>query len=186
MRSSTPTTAEGILALNGDGIHRELFRGELRERPDAPYTWKHGAAAARLALLLGNWLDSQPQPRGDVVCGDAGFILGREPDSVVAIDVAYVSAEQVARTGAQDFCFEGPPVLAVEILSPSDRHDEVVARVGLYLEFGSVVWVVDTDFQTITVHRPGQLPETLNTQRELSGDPYLPGFRISVAEVFEE
>ena len=70
-----------------------------------------------MAKVLGNWLDTQPEPCGLIVSGEAGFILQRDPDSGVGIDVAYVSAEVAARNPEGAY-FEGPPVLAVE----SCRH----------------------------------------------------------------
>jgi Uma2 family endonuclease len=178
-------TAEEVLALPDDGVHRALIRGELREWPMTYRNRTHARLEARLAKLLGNWLDTQPEPRGEVVSGEAGFRLSRGPDSLVGVDVAYVSPEVALKPSPTTSLFEGAPVLAVEILSPSDTQGDVATKVGLYLEFGSVVWVVDPDFQTITLHRPSQLPETLNTQQELSGEPYLPGFRTQVAAVFE-
>ena len=54
-----------------------------------------------------------------------------------------------------------------------------------YLAVGTVVWIIDPDFETVAVHRPGQNPETLNVGQELDGEPYLPGFRVAVARFFE-
>ena len=80
--------------------------------------------------------------------------MSRQPETLVGIDVAYVSAEVVKATPAKTPFFEGPPILAVEILSPSDAHEDVVTKVSVYLEAGTVVWVVDPYFQTVAVHRP--------------------------------
>jgi Uma2 family endonuclease len=87
-------------------------------------------------------------------------------------------------TGRRSF-YDGAPILAVEILSPSDKHEDIVEKVGLYLEVGTMVWVVDPDFRTVSVHGPGQLPETLNAKQELSGEPELPGFCVAVERIFQ-
>ncbi|MBX6312792.1 MAG: Uma2 family endonuclease [Isosphaeraceae bacterium] len=90
--------------------------------------------------LLKLWLDTQPEPRGEVLSGEAGFRLRGTKDSPVGIDVAYASSpELVTATGAEERIYDGPPVLAVEILSPSDTQEEVVEKVDLYLEAGVVV-----------------------------------------------
>jgi Uma2 family endonuclease len=81
--------------------------------------------------------------------------------------------------------FDGPPILAVEILTPSDQHGDVVDKVRDYLEVGTVTWVVDPDFRTVTLHRPGEAREVLDDREELNGDPYLPGFRVAVAKLFD-
>ena len=54
----------------------------------------------------------------------------------------------------------------------------------MYLEVGTVVWVVDPDFRTVSVHRPGRFVEGFNETQELSGEPELPGFRVRVADLF--
>ena len=179
-------TAEEIDALPDDGIDREIIRGEVKEKPRVTRRNRsHGRTETRIAKHLDNWLDAQPKPRGCIVSGEVGFRIRRDPDTFVGIDVAFASAELVAASPRRSAFYEGPPVLAVEILSPSDKHDDIVEKVELYLEAGTVVWVVDPDFRTVSVHQPGQVSETLNVNQELSGEPYLPGFRVSVAALFE-
>jgi Uma2 family endonuclease len=120
-----------------------------------------------------------------VAGGEAGFRLQRDPNIFVGIDVAYISPELVANRKRSQRYYDGPPVLAVEILSPSDQHGKVVEKVQKYLEVGSVVWVAEPDFRTITVYRPGESPIMVNDRQELDGDPYLPGFRVQVVRLFE-
>jgi Uma2 family endonuclease len=129
-------------------------------------------------------LKDRPEPRGEILSGEAGFRLKGTKESVVGIDVAYASAELVAATADTERDFAGPPVLAVEIISPSDTQEDIVEKVNLYLEAGVVVWLVDPDFRFVRVHRPGQVPELLDAKQELSGEPYLPGFRVPVAALF--
>jgi Uma2 family endonuclease len=181
---SRPMTAEVLMALPEDGVDRELIRGQLRERPMTRRNRAHSFVEARIAQLLSNWLDQQPAPKGLIHSGEAGFRIRREPESFVGIDVAYASAEIVARTDARSPFYEGPPVLAVEILSPSDKHEEIVEKVSEYVAVGTVVWVVDPDFKTVSVHRPGKLPVTLNAEQELCGEPELPGFRVHLGKIF--
>src|SRR5262245_24557555 len=104
---------------------------------------RHSNVESRLPQTLANWFDTLPALRGLIVSGEAGFRLQRNPDSSVGIDVAYVSAEVVAHAPEAPY-FEGPPVLAVEILSPSDTQAEPDEKVALYLEVRvAVVWVVN-------------------------------------------
>lgn len=177
-------TAEALMAMPDDGIDRELIRGELRERPMTRRNRNHSEAEADITYLLKLWLAQRPEPRGKIHSGEAGFRIRRDPETFVGIDVAYASAELVARTDPKLPFYDGPPVLAVEILSPSDTHEGIVEKIALYLEAGTVVWVVDPDFRIVHVHRPGHAPESFNDQRELSGEPYLPGFRVPVARIF--
>lgn len=187
MIAPTPiTTTEQLLACPDDGVQRELIRGQLWERPMTRRNPRHSGTEAEIARVLGNWVKQQPAPRGRVLSGEAGFRLRTDPDSTVGIDVAYVAAGLAAATPPTARLVDGLPVLAVEILSPSDKHEEIIAKVGEYLDVGNpLVWVVDPDFRTVTVHRPGQEPELFNARQALSGDPHLPGFRVNVAELFE-
>ncbi|CAN5909078.1 Uma2 family endonuclease [soil metagenome] len=180
-----PMTAEELMALPDDGVRREIHRGELRETPMTRRNRKHSGVEANITKLLGNWLDQRPEPRGRIHSGEAGFRLRNDPETFVGIDVAYASAELVAATGGKQSFYDGPPALAVEILSPSDTHEEVIEKIALYLEVGSVVWEVDPDIRRVTVHRPGHPPEMFNDTQELPGEPYLPGFRVPVARIFE-
>src|SRR6266550_2206960 len=104
-------TTEEMLALPDNGMERDLIGGRLRERPVTIRDRGHSRATVRLGHLLELWLEQQPEPRGEVVGGEAGFRLQRDPDTSVGIDVAYVSAE-VARNTPESFPYiEGPPVL---------------------------------------------------------------------------
>ena len=180
-------TADEFLALPDDGNDRWLIRGKLRPR-DPEMTMRnqvHSEVEASVVFPLMLWLHEQPEPRGRISCGEAGFRLRRDPDTLVGIDVAYTSAEIRARTAGKTTIYDGPPVLAVEILSPSDTHEEIVEKIGEYLEAGTIVWLVDPDFRNVTVYRPGQEGEFFNARQELLGEPYLPGFRVAVARLFE-
>ena len=179
-------TAEEFLEIPEDGISRELIRGEVREFGMTLRNHVHSSVESNVVYLLKGWLERQPMPRGRVGSGECGFRLRRDPDVLVGIDVAYASAELVSRTDRAMSYYDGPPVLAVEILSPSDKHEDVVEKTRLYLEAGVVVWEVDPDFRTVRVHQPGQLAVSFNAAQELSADTYLPGFRIAVSSIFDD
>jgi Uma2 family endonuclease len=179
-------STEELLAMPEDGVDRDLIRGQLREKPMTRRNPLHSGATANVAYLLAAWIRSQPRPRGEVLCGEAGFRLRRGPDTTVGIDVAYISPELAASTPRNAKLVDGPPILAVEILSPSDKQEEITDKVQEYLNAGvPLVWVIDPVFRTVLVHRSGAEPKLFNTREELSAEPHLPGLRIKVAEIFE-
>ena len=185
--TSTMTTEE-LFALPDDGIDRDIIRGELREYPrENPMTRRnrrHNKVISSVSRVLGNWAIA-PEIGGEVTGGETGVRLRREPETTVGIDVTYYSAELVAAASPDQAWYEGPPVLAVEILSPSDTHEDVVAKINLYLECGvPVVWIMDPDFQTLTVYRPNTAPLMLRAHETLDGHPELPGLRAPVKDFF--
>jgi Uma2 family endonuclease len=178
-------TTEEMLALPQNGTKRWLIRGQLREKPMTVRNRWHNRIMARLAKFLDNWLDLQPEPRGWVLCGEAGCRLRRDPDSTVGVDVVYVPAEVVARQTNDTTLIDGVPLLVAEILSPSDTQEEIDEKVDTYLRAGvALVWVIDPHDHTVLIYRPGQEPELVNARQELSGEPHLPGFRVPVAQLF--
>lgn len=178
-------TVDEFLALPDDGMERMLIQGILWEKPMTRRNRWHSWIEARIAYLLWVWLETQPRPRGQVFSGEVGCLLRRSPNTVVGIDVAYFSDEIASREPADTRLVDGPPLLAVEILSPSDKLEEVTARVDEYLAVVvPVVWVVDPHFQTVTVYRPSAPPEMFTGERELTAEPHLPGFRTTASTIF--
>lgn len=178
---------EDLLALPEDGMERELIRGELRERPMTRRNPRHSRGTTNVAFFLKDWLRRQPEPRGEVLTGEAGFRLRHNPDTTVGIDVAYISAELSAATPADAGLVEGVPILAVEILSPNDTQNNILDKVDVYLECGvALVWVVEPRHQTVTVYQSGTEPEFFNAKEELEGGPSLPGFRVLVGDLFSK
>jgi Uma2 family endonuclease len=177
---------EELLALPDDGVERELIRGQLREKPMTRRNPQHSEVVISVGYVLKQWLRQQPKPRGRLLGGEAGFRIRREPDTTVGIDVAYISAELAGNTPRKAGVVDGTPVLAVEVLSPYDKHEEISEKVQEYIDAGvPLVWVADPDFRTVRVHRPGAEPELFNILQELSGEPELPGFRVPVADIFD-
>ena len=77
------------------------------------------------------------------------------------------------------------PDLAVEVLSPSDRMADALAKVAMYLQAGTpLVWLVNPATRTVVVFRSEMDPVTLGESDTLDGGDVLPGFSVPVAEIF--
>jgi Uma2 family endonuclease len=178
-------TTKDLLALPRNGVERWLIRGQLREKPMTVRNRIHSRLMARIVYLLEGWLETQAEPRGQVLCGEAGCRLRRSPDSTVGIDVVYVAANLVQQQTDDTTLIDGVPVLAVEILSPSDTQEEINEKIDDYLAAGvALVWIVDPHDQTVTVYRANREPELVNVSQKLAAEPYLPGFCVTAAEIF--
>jgi Uma2 family endonuclease len=192
MRSSIMATASSLmttvdlLAIPEDGTDRWLIAGELRERPMTRRNRFHSRVMIRVGKILDNWLDKQPEPRGQVLGGEAGVILGHDPDTTVGIDVTYVGTEVMVRQTEDSTLIDGVPTLVAEILSPSDTIEDINEKIDAYLAAKvSIIWIIDPYRHTITVHQPDSVPKLFNVRDELSAEPHLPGFRVPVARLFE-
>ena len=180
-------TAEEFLSLPEGGKRDQfLIRGKLWEKPMTYRNPFHSELMIRLGYLLTTWL-SAARPRSfKIVGGEAGFRLRVEPSTIVGIDVAVVSKDVGHFKQGKRVVFDGAPILAIEILSPSDRVSEVEAKVDEYLSVGvKQVWIVSPHFQTVEVHRSDMPPALFTGPAELTVEPDLPGLKFSVADIFE-
>ena len=176
-------TIEEFLSLPEDGVDRELMAGEVRERGPSIHGMRHAGCLAELAYLVGNWSYANPSSGVEVLAGQPGFIMQREPPTVVGPDFAVVDAD--VPTDPRSGLVEGVPRLAVEILSPSDNHGDIHEKVRLDLDHGVVVvWVVDPDDQSVRIYRAGQPVTLFSEEQLLSCEPELPGFSVRVGELF--
>jgi Uma2 family endonuclease len=179
-------TVEEFLAIPDDeNIERDLIRGEVKERVMTRHSRRHARTEARISQQLQNWVDGQER-RGEVYSGEVGCILRHSPSSTVGIDVAYITAEHAARQTDASRLIEGPPALAVEILSPNDTQEAIAEKIDEYLACGvPMVWIADPHFRTITIHRPAMAPEFFTEAQALSAENELPGFSVIVRNLFE-
>jgi Uma2 family endonuclease len=181
-------TSDDLFALPpSKRVDRWLFRGELRESKATKRNPAHSGATATLTALLGVWLNQQPKPRGKVYCGEAYFRIRKDPETNVGIDVALATSEQRAKTKKKVSFVDGAPLLAVEVLSPNDKQKDIAEAIEEYVDCGvKQVWIVNPYAETVTVHRPNAEPVMYTRSQELPGGDDLPGFRCSVAEIFDE
>lgn len=174
-------TAEELFHLPNDGMRHELVKGVLTTMP--PTGFEYGAVTGN---LTGPIQVHVRQNNLGTVCGaETGFIVAKEPDTVRAPDVAFVSRERLEQIGTTRKFFPAAPDLAVEVLSPGDTVGEVDEKIEEWLNAGvRLVWIVNPKRRTITVYRSLTDIVLLTEQDELDGQEVVPGFRCKVAEVF--
>jgi len=182
MSVTTLVTADQLLRMPRDGFRYELVAGELTKM--APAGFEHGVLGSRLQVLLGSYV--LKNKLGEIASSDTGFRLASDPDTVRAPDLAFIGAERCRAVENKRGFFEGPPDLAVEVVSPNDTHAEVAEKVKEWLAAGTtIVWVLDPAWQTVTVYRSGTDITTLTEEDELDGEDVVPGFRCRVSALFE-
>jgi Uma2 family endonuclease len=140
-------TYENYVRLPDDGRRYEILDGELEVSP-APSPKHQGVSRNLLVALHGH---VQRRGLGTVYCAPIDVILAR--DSVVQPDLVFVAAGRVSIVTER--AIEGPPDLAVEILSSwSDQRDRVT-KVELYARYGvRHYWIVDPDTRMLEMYEP--------------------------------
>ncbi|CAN5616833.1 Uma2 family endonuclease [soil metagenome] len=180
--TKTGMTAEELIALPGDGMRRELVKGELREMPPAGAL--HGDAAMNIGALLKNHVKANGL--GRVPAAGTGFIIARNPDTTRAPDTGFISKERIPTEGPPDGYWELAPDLAVEVVSPNDTATEVQEKAREWIEAGvKLVWVVYPKTRSVVVHKSLKDITTFTEEETLSVEGGVPGFECRVREIFE-
>jgi Uma2 family endonuclease len=172
-------SAEELFAMGYIG-RCELIRGEIIQM--VPAGAEHGDVTVEITWRIKTFVAANSL--GKVYAAETGFIIARNPDTVRAPDVAFVRQARVPASVRRGF-FEGPPDLAVEVLSPNDVHSEVMAKVDQWLASVAIsVWLVDPPNCSIEVYHSPSKVERFRQNDELHDEAVLRGFVLRIGDVF--
>ncbi|MBA3480868.1 MAG: Uma2 family endonuclease [Pirellulales bacterium] len=157
----------------------ELIDGTLVEKAMG---WQESYLAAYIATILNNFV--QPRNLGIVLGSDGMLRLKREQIRIP--DVAFICKQRFAGRTLQPGAFwELGCDLAVEVISPSNTRREMERKLSDYFTAGvGVVWLVYPKQREVVVYSSTLQSATLRGDDALEGGDLLPGFSISVAQVF--
>ncbi|MDX1946685.1 MAG: Uma2 family endonuclease [Pirellulaceae bacterium] len=160
----------------------ELVDGLLVERNMGNHS---ALVALQLARLLYEYV--REHKLGWVFGAEAGYRLDPDrPNHVRKPDVSFVRVgrftnERPSRT--YDFL---APDLAVEVISPNDLVLDLDEKVEEYLQAGvRLVWLINPELRTLTIHRPDRSGGTLRNGDTIDGKDVVPGFRCRLSDIFE-
>ena len=136
-------TYDDFVRFPDDGRRHELIDGEHYVTPSP--NWPHQWVSKRLFRYLEDYFE--PRGLGTVFYAPLDVILSRH--DVVEPDVLVARPSQL--TGQW---IDGPPLLAIEILSPSSARADRYVKFRRYAEFGiDHYWIADPNAQTIECYR---------------------------------
>jgi Uma2 family endonuclease len=175
-------TYEDYLLFPEDGLRHEIIDGE--HYVTATPFFRHQNAVGELFLRLA--VLTKSHDLGTVILSPFAVLLSQH--DVLVPDLLFVrkeNAERITEEGVQ-----GPPDLAVEVLSKSTRRRDETLKLQRYETFGvREYWLADPVRKTVRVYR--RQGDRLGLAADLSavaGDcltsPLLPGLEIVLAEVF--
>ena len=168
-------TLEEFLENDFEGY--EYIKGELV--PMAAAAIVHGEIGSNVHFLLASHV--RKNQLGRLYIAETTFQLG---DRVVKPDIAFVSTERLSEDKLKGFSVA--PDLAIEIVSPTDKHYDVTEKALAYLKAGTrLVWVIEPVTKTVMVYR-SETDFTLFTYEDtLTGEDVVEGFTCPIAQLFE-
>jgi Uma2 family endonuclease len=173
------TAADFARLPEGNGRY-ELVRGELV--PMVPPGGEHGKLATGIVLALGSYV--RTNDLGEVLV-ETGYYLSRDPDTVRAPDVSFIRRDRIPAAGIPRGFIDGPPDLAIEIVSPGDRAEEIDDKIHDYLTSGTrLVWLIQPRTRSVTVFRPDGTARLLQAGGMLDGEAIVPGFTLPVEQLW--
>ncbi len=180
MVSTRLMTAQDLWNLGNSAEHCELIDGELS--PVIPPGGEHGFIQIKLGAIL---LQHVTIHRLGRVFGEVGYVLRRDPDTVLGPDISYISA---ARLPADQVRFlELAPDLAIEIVSASNTPAEIDLILAIYLSSGvKSVWIVYPQQRQVAVYAPDEAPHVFKNGETLTVGEVLPDLLLRVSEIFDD
>ncbi len=176
---STKLTYDDYLLIPEDGRRHEIIDGELYVNP-AP-NMRHQTVSMNLTLALGAFV--RAHRIGYLYYAPCDVVLSQL--DVVQPDIMFISAAREELLTSANV--QGAPDLVIEILSPSTRRLDLQLKRKRYDLFGvDEYWIVDPENETVAIHRRGgESLEAISVTDPIES-PLLPGFHISLAEIFAE
>ena len=154
----------------------EYIAGEIVERVSNDQTAGIAATIATSIILYiaYNHLGHMLADGGYVVCGEryfptAGFLFNprqRKPDNMLYNPLA--------------------PHLAIEVRVTGISEIVMIRKIGNYMIAGTMLWVVDPEFETVDVYTPRQPRRTLRVGDVFEDGTAFPGFTLAIAELFSK
>lgn len=157
----------------------ELIDGTLVEKP-------MGFRESSLAMWIGARLQLFVEKHDlGIVAGADGF-MRLAPRNVRIPDVSFVSYERLPDPDAADVAIaDFAPDLAIEVLSPSNTRREMERKRRDYFAAGTIlVWEIDPKKEIVDVYTAPDSVKRLTKSDAITGNSVLPGFKISVSDLF--
>ncbi|MDB5350599.1 MAG: hypothetical protein JWN86_1846 [Planctomycetota bacterium] len=182
MATVTPNTdAMSSAFVEPEGLY-EIIDGRIVEKPPM------GSYEFELVSIFQSLLSPFARARGlGRVLTEMMFDLRPAVDRQRRPDVAFVSAAAcpLHLRAPKAAAWAVVPELAIEIVSPTNQANDVLAKVEEYFRAGSLaVWVVYPDLAKVYVYASPTSVRVLAPGDDLDGGAILPGFRTPVADLF--
>jgi Uma2 family endonuclease len=159
----------------------ELDEGEVVLTPSP--TPHHSIVCFRLRRALAEFVQGHQL---GVVIGETDFRLA--PRTVRKPDVAFIAKAQMKDIDFRCTPIPGAPLLAIEMISPSNLAQDTLKKVRQYLAAGSAaVWLVYPELRIVEIHDAVGIRD-LTESEPISEERLFPGhtFHLSLTALFDD
>jgi Uma2 family endonuclease len=180
--STVPATPSSEPVVSGDMLY-EVIDGQIEEKTMGSY---ETGIASLLFRVLGPFADSN---RLGQFFSEMLFRINIAKDLQRRPDLAFVSHARwpYNRRPPRGHFWDMVPDLAIEVVSQSNSAFQVQKKIHSYFEAGvAQVWVIYPDEKEVYVYASPTQITVLQVGQDLDGGELLPGFRLPVANLFED
>lgn len=175
------TVADYLATPHTDtGVRYQLVEGELH-RMAAPSRYHQDIVGNVFALLRAYVSEHR---LGKVYVSPIDVFL--DDINVFQPDVLFISNDRLDKLS--DRGIESGPDLIVEVLSPSSRQFDMIAKRQVYARHSVFeYWIIDPDAQTVTIHQNAKTgkPSTTLGPRDSFTSVAITGLTIDISVIFE-
>lgn len=146
-----------------------------------------GSQSGKFNLSLSSqvWYWNSQTLLGVAFDSSTGFKLSN--GAVRSPDVSWIAiAKWNALTDKQKRGFAPiDPDFVIELMSPTDEMMELQQKMSEYMACGvRLGWLINPDEKQVEIYRQGQDKQLLSSPISLSGEDFLPGLTVDLAEIF--
>jgi Uma2 family endonuclease len=171
-----------LCQINSDLRLERTSRGDIIIM--APTGAETGNRNSEITRQLGNW--TKRDGTGAAFDSSTGFKLPNGADR--SPDGSWVRKSRLATLTHEEKLRFLPlcPDFVIELLSPTDTLAATQAKMDEYIDNGARLgWLLDPETRSVHVYRPGATVTVLQSAREISAAPELPGFVLDLREIWE-
>lgn len=173
-------TAADLERLSAAGERYELVEGELIPMPPAGN--EQTVTTTSLTIEVGWYV--RRNDLGSCTGADGGFLVARDPDTVLAPDFSFTKKERAALQPPRSWATVIPD-LVLENRAPNTSEREAREKMEKWLQVGvKIGWDMDPIRRRLTIYQAGQAPVTLCEDDMLACEELLPGFSVPLRDLF--
>ncbi|MEO1296781.1 MAG: Uma2 family endonuclease [Cyanobacteria bacterium J06636_16] len=139
------------------------------------------------AELIGDFVVwNRHQPLGKVFDSSSGFRLSN--GAIRSPEVAWVAQERWERLTPEERKGFAPlcPDFVIELASETDNLSDLQAKMQEYLDNGCRLgWLINPKLRSVMVYRSNKDVETFAFTSRISGETVLPGFSLTLEDIFK-